>query len=286
MDFKKWANGWLNPKKNYDLYKGQHVDQYNINFEQVANSMQNAQISSQQLQNALKKFQNVTINASGVFHGNGTVPLGYGNTIYPLKPASDLVVTSNISSHLPNGALKSRVLAIAEAVLPQDIDVWLAGGSIRRVYEDAVEEADYDLFFSNIEDLFKCWAYIEKIAVKIENIYRSSNSYSFDLHLPEPNSIPIKIQLIKHFHEDVSRLFASFDYTICQFAIDQHKYLYYTGEAIKDVEDRVLKVQSIKYAITSMQRMIKFHDEGYKIPKATMRELLSAKNRENEEAYY
>lgn len=171
--------------------------------------------------------------------------------------------------------------------LPQlDIEngPWLAGGSVRRLFDGSQEEADFDIFFKNEKQLEE---FKNKFIDNETSIIHEENDHSINIMLPvigrildgvfrnSPFAGPsvARIQLIKIYHPDVDTLLDSFDYTLCQFATDGDC-LVTGGTSLRDITSKRCMPNKITYPKSSMRRMLKYAKQGYTIDDTTFEAIL------------
>lgn len=162
---------------------------------------------------------------------------------------------------------------------------WLAGGSVRRLFDGSQYEADFDLFFKNEKQLQE---YKEKFIDSEVQIFREETDHSINIQLPMLEGIlnkiynnihtcssTVKVQLIKIYHPDVDALLDSFDYTLCQFATDGDC-LVVGGTSLRDITSKICLPNKITYPKSSMRRLLKYAKQGYTIDDSTFDAILKA----------
>lgn len=151
------------------------------------------------------------------------------------------------------------------------IDGYLAGGAIRRTFlSEATIKSDYDFFFKN-----------ESAFTLAKNYWLSKTDSSIIRENEQNLSILCDgkiIQLIKiAYYNTVEDLLNSFDYTICQFAIDlseSNYFIYSSPTAMFDLGGKKLVVNKITYPVASLRRLIKYTQQGFYACEGCLKELL------------
>lgn len=136
----------------------------------------------------------------------------------------------------------------------QQKDVYVAGGIVRRLIDNQSMNSDVDLFFNSEDSLNAILNKLETLNAKLKksNIFNST----FELDNQE-------IQLIHiDYYDSMEKLLDSFDFTICQFGIDNDRI--YTNElSLFDLGRRRLLPHKITYPLASMRRVIKYTKQGF-----------------------
>lgn len=142
-----------------------------------------------------------------------------------------------------------------EPILAPTTNVWIAGGAIRQWF-CGENKSDIDIFGVNEDSLQQFISTKLVGAVKLtEQKHLSSYSYQGQL-----------VQVIKYkYFNNISELFDSFDFSLCQFAWDGTN-VYSTQIAIISVLRKHLRVHKIdkNHASDSLRRAFKYQEKGYK----------------------
>jgi hypothetical protein len=176
----------------------------------------------------------------------------------------------------------STVLAAIERALPKpsnwrdDRRYWIAGGAPRRALQGAAIVNDIDLFFTGSKsfDAFTDSAFfLPGAKLKAEKPHALEIQINIEISgKPEP----FLLQCVRHqFFIDVHDLLSDFDYTICQFALDDGM-IYYPLQALEDLNDRRLRAANISMPTAAFRRLIKYREQGFRADDETIRAILRA----------
>jgi hypothetical protein len=136
---------------------------------------------------------------------------------------------------------------------------WVAGGFIRRWFNNLKQDSDIDLFFTNIE--FYNLVCEALNARTIEPVKVNQFNQMYKIKVDDKWTIPV--QAICHqYYPNISELLDSFDFTICQFAYDGFT-IHTTENAVLDCTRKRLVPHKIKYGVSSLRRIIKYSQQGY-----------------------
>ena len=160
---------------------------------------------------------------------------------------------------------------------------FVAGGAIRKILEDE-KQTDIDVFFDCEEAFATFISDIEssfKITQRYENDFNNTYELVFE-DVPEDEdfnckSIKLKVQAIKLYHPDIKSLLDSFDFTICQFAIediDGELFLLVGPYTLYDLARKRLHVHKVSYGASTARRLIKYANKGYTACQGTMVDFL------------
>lgn len=146
--------------------------------------------------------------------------------------------------------------------------VYLAGGSLRGLFDKEDIIKDFDIFFKNS-------IVAAKIAVELETngwecifscpkgelkTYKLSSDYTSELL-----NMNIKIQLItKDFYSCPSILIDTFDINACRIVFDG-EYVYTERSVIRDIRRKEINLYSMNFPYATFRRIIKYKEKGYKI---------------------
>ena len=147
---------------------------------------------------------------------------------------------------------------------------WIAGGSIRRLFDGTEKESDFDIFFKSELSLndYKAELLNKQGHIDYENEFNTT------FKMFEPTRIPpFKVQLIKFYFDTPEAVLDWFDYTNCQFITDGNTLL--TGRyTLYDVGRKQLRVNNIHHAVSSVRRLLKYARQGYTVCDGTIGEIL------------
>lgn len=131
--------------------------------------------------------------------------------------------------------------------------VLLAGGSLQTLVDSDAEIFDYDLFFTDEEEIEKTKAKLaeagfeEVFACPAGELFTWKNDFTDD-----------KVQLItKRMYKDPVDLIDSFDFTASMWCWDS-KNLWTTNDAVKDTIKRSLRIHKLEYPVATLSRIIKY----------------------------
>lgn len=141
----------------------------------------------------------------------------------------------------------------------QENKCWIAGGFIRRWYNNIAQSSDVDLFFNDSYTFDLICGELNKITTIPVKVSKFNNTYTIKIN----DTWIIQIQAIKHqFYQNVETLLDSFDFTICQFVYDGFNIIA-TENAIIDCQRKRLVPHKITYGVSSLRRIIKYTSQGY-----------------------
>lgn len=133
----------------------------------------------------------------------------------------------------------------------------LAGGSLRKVVDNADEIVDYDLFFMNAEQRDKTKGMLETFGYRLVFACPQGELFTYKRK-------GVKVQMIcKRFYTSIEDLLDSFDFTACQIALYDGK-LYVTKQTIRDIKRKELRLNKIEYPVATLNRIQKYLAKGYK----------------------
>jgi len=152
---------------------------------------------------------------------------------------------------------------------------FVAGGAVRKVLTEE-KQTDIDFFFDTEAAFNEFTEDIESssyhdITSRYQNEF--NNTYSLTIRdVPEEKdfnviSKSIKVQAIKLYHSDIPSLMDSFDFTICQFAldiVDETEINLLVGPySLYDLANKRLHVHKVSYGVSTARRIIKYTNKGY-----------------------
>lgn len=151
-----------------------------------------------------------------------------------------------------------------------DNDWWIAGGAVRSLLTNQPITTDVDFFFKNQEayDRFKEQAQTLNSYTVVAD---TEHCLTFMAWIDEKK---YKIQAIKiDFYDDVAECLDTFDFTICQLAI-QGGQLYAAPYTLWDLARRRLVIHKITYGVASVRRLLKYGQQGFKACSGCLQQLL------------
>ncbi len=148
------------------------------------------------------------------------------------------------------------------AILPLGEGSWLAGGSIRRLFDGSTKESDYDLFFTGDVPYNRAK---DKLLAIGKIVMETPVVTTIVLDSPKG----ARIQLIKMYKQTHKELLNSFDFTLCQFATEG-LVLYLGDYTLYDVGRKMCSPVTISYPASSIRRLLKYSAQGYTICQKTI----------------
>lgn len=150
---------------------------------------------------------------------------------------------------------------------------WLAGGAIRRTLLQQEPDSDFDFFFRDPDQLSTFTSALERIGLAK---LRETEHHVHYQGCVGGSSLPINIQCIRFaFYTDAEAVIDSFDFTICQFAFDGMKLT--TGlYSLWDLGRKRLAIHKVTFPVSSMRRVLKYAQQGFKACNGCLATLLRA----------
>ena len=143
---------------------------------------------------------------------------------------------------------------------------WLAGGSILRWFNNE-EEADYDIFFNDGEQLDKAKTTMFNAGYNMED--SSSYAYTYRHHSKE-----FTIQLcFKEFYNTPKEVIDSFDFKVCKWICANNMILSY-NKTIDHAQRKEIVIDKIQNAAYMLQRLFKYNKRGYTFDDSQIRYIL------------
>ena len=165
----------------------------------------------------------------------------------------------------------ARFTEVLNKIKPLDFvkGPWLAGGSIRRLFDGTEGESDFDIFFANVDQLNAFRACLGTSKVLYEN------ELNVTLEIDVDGSKPFKLQLIKFYFSTPEAVLEWFDYTNCQFITDGNTLM--VGQyTLYDIGRKHLRLNNIHHAMSTVRRMLKYARQGYTVCDGTINDILRA----------
>ena len=136
---------------------------------------------------------------------------------------------------------------------------YVAGGFIRRWWNNLKQDSDIDLFFKSQQDYDVVIKRLEPLTIAPAKITETNQMYE----LKVTDAWTIKVQAIKHkFYPSMEDLLDSFDFTICQFGFNGQN-IVMTNEALIDSQRTRLVPHKIQFGASSLRRIVKYTQQGY-----------------------
>lgn len=173
---------------------------------------------------------------------------------------------------LPNDPYVKVFDLIIETALPvlnMANGPWLAGGAVRRLLDNSNKAGDFDLFFKDNLSLENAKTHlVSKFPIL------SENQFNITFEIPISSNNVIKVQLVKFYFETANDVLDWFDFTICQCLTDNREVL--LGDfTLFDIGAKRLMVNNIHHATSSIRRLVKYSNQGYKFCDGTISEILN-----------
>lgn len=152
---------------------------------------------------------------------------------------------------------------------------WIAGGMGRQlaVNPNCQEFADIDIWFSSAMSYEKCM-------VRLNNTFGNHIYETFSSNNAKTYTVgDYKVQLIRRaYYTSLDDVFANFDFTCCQVAVDKDFKL--SGPGLDDARNNVLKVNKLD-CLGFLARYAKYVGYGYVMPNEEFLDIIN-----NEEINY
>lgn len=180
----------------------------------------------------------------------------------------------------PNGnsfydtELGSRLRTLPKLGSPHDAGPWAAGGAVRRALCHEPLGRDIDFFFRGPSSYE---LYLDKVRALPHNplvIKEDKRTVEF---LISPNGgTPFVIDLVRgSYFPDVAALLSSFDFTCCQFALDDTNV--YVGElAMLHAGQRILRAGDWGKLARSYPHMVRYMQDGWRAGRSELDAMLAA----------
>lgn len=215
----------------------------------------------------------------------GILPVSFGQEVYPIfhehnKPMvyemgptqyTSIALDEIIGKRVPNN---DGLLHLTGALPPGAI---IAGGYVTSTIGGTQLATDIDIFFTG-SDAFKSTYNLIQDAQRdpesnpalygystktpLESTFKLSNDIRFiKFTHPSPDRLPI--QLIKmYWFSNAQHVIDSFDFTVCQFAIESNM-LVYNPLSMIDLFTKKLQIHKSQTPGMMLRRLIKYTNKGY-----------------------
>jgi hypothetical protein len=176
----------------------------------------------------------------------------------------------------PKAGVKPTLENIVDTIYKDSTPVqgpWIAGGMGRQLVLGENNFADIDVWFSSLASYEQCTLRLNHVFgnYMYEN-FASNNAMTYTIG-------DFKVQLIRRaYYKSVEEVFANFDFTCCQIAVDRNLNTY--GPGIDDARSYVLKLNKLDN-IGFLARYAKYVGYGYTMPNEEFLDIIN-----NEEINY
>ena len=150
---------------------------------------------------------------------------------------------------------------------------WIAGGMGRQLVLGETNFADIDVWFNNPMSYEHCMLRLNNtFGNYMYETYTSDNAITYTVG-------DFKVQLIRRaYYKSLDEVFANFDFTCCQIAVDRNFYTY--GPGIEDAKNYVLRLNKLD-SRGFLARYAKYVGYGYTMPSDEFLDIIN-----NEEINY
>lgn len=143
----------------------------------------------------------------------------------------------------------------------------LAGGFIRCMLSDEKLDGDIDIFTKSEEQQ----DIIKKRICALHGI-KTIEDRIYNFNIVTHNDL--NFQLVSFYNASAEEVIDSFDFNICQLALDK-KYLYVPSERIfDDIKNKKLSPHKISFPLRTIKRYAKYVNYGYKMSNADLSKFL------------
>lgn len=170
-------------------------------------------------------------------------------------------------------AVKKYREIILDELKSMDIICWIAGGSLRDYFMGIRIQADYDIFFPNIEEYQKTHTYfLNKILSHPDDnkiIWQSENGIKIRYNGRIYDLIK------KRFFNSPQETIQEFDFTVSMLAIDTEK-VYFGETTFIDLAKRQLMINKITYPVSTFSRAFRYYKKGFTMCAEEMMKLVES----------
>lgn len=161
-----------------------------------------------------------------------------------------------LARHFSKIPEKYGVKEIGDLVKVTKDGPWICGGAVRRLIKGEWEsKSDYDICVASSTQESSVQSKLVEDGHKV----KWSNKNCITLTKEKRT-----VQIIKTYYKDIDNCLDSFDFTICMFGYDG-KDLIYDPLALYDLGRKALVPHKVQFPVSSLRRLLKYHDQGYKI---------------------
>lgn len=177
------------------------------------------------------------------------------------------MITHNFKSLITTYGWNTKELDAVLSIIPNELEnFWLAGGALRRTItaEKIIGKSDFDFFFKNEDAYIAMVEAFSGMGFSIKRENAANKTLEGEVTIGEEKHKVI-VQLIKiQYYENVDTLLDSFDFTLCQFALDTKTGVFYCGNtSMFDAARKRIVVNKVTYPVASLRRLIKYTSQGY-----------------------
>jgi len=148
------------------------------------------------------------------------------------------------------------------------IDCWIAGGVLRDYFSEKPLNSDCDIFFPSLAEYNKAKNYFLSKGSSV--VWESENGMKVT-HKGKT------FDLVKIFAKNPMETIARFDFTISMLATDG-KDIYYGKNALKDLQDRKLVINTVVNPLSTLKRVLKHYRKGFTMSADETKKLYTALN--------
>lgn len=144
---------------------------------------------------------------------------------------------------------------ILTELMNEEINCWIAGGSVRDYFMGIPVKTDIDIFFPNEEEYKKA-----------EKFFKQKNG---EVKWNSDNGMKIKYKkktfdLVKKFFKNPKDTINNFDFTVSMLAVDKNN-VYFGETTLIDLAKRQLMINKITYPASTTSRMVRYLKKGFNI---------------------
>ena len=194
------------------------------------------------------------------------------------KNLSEIFVSLENDTPFTRRGLQPTVKNIVDTIYKdstQEQGPWIAGGMGRQlaVNPTCQEFSDIDIWFSSAMSYERCMVRLnDTFGNYIYETFSSNNAKTYQVG-------DYKVQLIRRaYYDSLDDVFANFDFTCCQVAVDKDFKL--SGPGLADARNNVLKVNKLD-CLGFLARYAKYVGYGYVMPNEEFLDIIN-----NEEINY
>lgn len=156
-------------------------------------------------------------------------------------------------------AIKYFDKMILSEIHDANIACWVAGGAVRNYFAGKSLDSDIDLFFPGESNFMRAKIFFSDVE-KYEMLHDSDNATKYK-RLSDKRTFDI----IKKFFDNPFLCIDAFDFTVCQFAIDNTGHITIGEHSLLDLAKRQLMMHKINYPYSTLHRTVRYLKKGYSI---------------------
>jgi hypothetical protein len=158
-------------------------------------------------------------------------------------------------------------LILSELKEKMNVSAIVAGGAVRDYFRSSSKSRDIDLFFRSEKDFLTARDFFV-------------NTCKCRISFQNENSIKVVygsmyIDLIGKMFMEPEDLIKEFDFTISMFAVDENN-VYHGQTSFIDLAKQQLMINALPYPESSMRRLLRYYDKGFRICNEELLKLLIA----------